>query len=187
MKMFARNGAIQHDDMKMKKGSKMLRMSWALVVAVVASCVARGDHFSIDLKVQAGKNSKSAQEETASLGSKAKKRAVLNAKVGDRIIVKWTLTNKDAKTAAKNVLVHFFAVKLEELGQKTTPKLDKGVVAESALVMDFNPKDKTQGELSFVVDRAGPYLLRVETIGAAIGDSGHEHFAALDLLVKGDE
>lgn len=165
----------------------MFRMTFATCLLMLVCSVSRADHFAIDLKVQAGKNSKSAQEETASLGSKAKKRMVLNAKVGDRIVVKWTLTNKNAKTAVKNVLVHFFAVKQEELGQKTTPKLDKGVVAESALVMDFNPKDKTHGELSFVVDRPGPYLLRVETIGAAIGDSGHEHFAALDLLVKGDE
>jgi hypothetical protein len=157
------------------------------LVGLVISPPARADHFSIDLKVQAGKETKSAQAETASLGSKAKKRAVFNAKVGDRITVKWTLTNKNAKTAVKNVLVHFFAVKLEEIGQKTTPKLDKGVLAESALVMDFNPKDKTQGELSFVIENAGPYLLRLETIGAAMGDAGHEHFAALDLLVKGDE
>ena len=155
-----------------------------LAVVFLAASTARADHFSIDLKVQAGKNSKTAKTETAALGLKAKKRDVLQAKVGDRIIVKWTVTNTDAKSAVKNVLVHFFAVKLEEIGQKTTPKLDKGVVAESALVMDFNPKDKTQGELSFIIDRAGPYLLRLETIGAAIGDSGHEHFAALDLLVN---
>ena len=165
----------------------MFRLFGALLLVSVITSPVRADHFAIDLKVQAGKDSRTAQEETASLGSKAKKRAVLNAKVGDRITVRWTMTNKDAKKAVKNVLVHFFAVKLAEIGQKTTPKLDKGVIAESALVMDFNPKDKTQGELSFVIDRAGPYLIRVETIGAAIGDSGHEHFAALDLLVKGEE
>ena len=165
----------------------MARITLAVCLAIITSPLARADHFSIDLKVQAGKNSKTAKTETAALGLKAKKRDVLRAKAGDRIIVKWTMTNADAKSAVKNVLVHFFAVKLEEIGQKTTPKLDKGVVAESALVMDFNPKDKTQGELSFIIDRAGPYLLRLETIGAAIGDSGHEHFAALDLLVKGDE
>src|SRR5713101_3196862 len=118
--------------------------TFGLILTIINfSSLARADHFAIDLKVQAGKESKTAQAETAALGSKAKKRAVLNAKVGDRITVKWTMTNSDAKTAVKNVLVHFFAVKLEEIGQKTTPKLDKGVVAESALVMDFNPKDKT--------------------------------------------
>jgi hypothetical protein len=164
----------------------MIRVTFFVCVVSTAAGQARADHFSIDLKVQAGKESKTAQAETASLGSKAKKREVLHAKVGDRITVQWTMTN-NAKMAVKNVLVHFFAVKQGEIGQKTTPKLDKGVVAESALVMDFNPKDKTKGELSFVIDRAGPYLLRLETIGAAIGDSGHEHFAALDLLVKGEE
>jgi hypothetical protein len=28
------------------------------------------------------------------------------------------------------------------------------------------------------------YLVRVETIGAARGVDGHEHFAALDLVIK---
>src|SRR6266852_5067898 len=116
--------------------------SLGVMLGLIVCCPLRADHFAIDLKVQAGKESKTAQTETAALGLKAKKRAVLNAKVGDRITVKWTMTNSDAKTAVKNVLVHFFAVKLEEIGQKTTPKLDKGVLAESALVMDFNPKDK---------------------------------------------
>lgn len=161
----------------------MVRMTTAICFALFSCSAARADHFSIDLKVRAGKESKTAQTETASLGTQPKKRDIFNVKAGDRITVKWTLTKKDAK-AVKNVLVHFFAVKLQELGQKTTPKLDKGVLAESALVMDFNPKDKTQGELSFVITQAGPYLLRVETIGAAVGDSGHEHFAALDVLVK---
>lgn len=185
---------MQHDDwIRMRSEDNVAKRGWNLVrtlaicLAISASSRIRADHFAIDLKVQAGKESKTAQAETAALGSKAKKRGVLHARVGDRVIVKWTMTNKDAKTAVKNVLIHFFAVKLGEIGQKTTPKLDKGVVAESALVMDFNPKDKTHGELSFVIDRAGPYLIRVETIGAAIGDAGHEHFAALDLLVKGDE
>jgi hypothetical protein len=158
-----------------------------LLSSFVACTQARGDHFAIDLKVQAGKESKTAATDTAALGVKAKKRDVVHAKAGDLILVKWTMTNTDAKVAVKNVLVHFFAVKLDEIGQKVAPKLDKGVLAESALTMDFNPKEKARGELSFVVHKAGPYLIRLETIGAAVGDTGHEHFAALDLLVKGDE
>src|SRR5713101_2869078 len=98
--------------------------TFGLILTIINfSSLASADHFAIDLKVQAGKESKTAQAETAALGSKAKKRTVLNAKVGDRIIVKWTMTNAaGGNVAAKNVLVHFFAVKLEEIGQKTTPK-----------------------------------------------------------------
>jgi hypothetical protein len=58
------------------------------------------------------------------------------------------------------------------------------VAAESALTMDFNPKDATRGELSFTLERPGFYLLRLETIGAAVGADGQEYFAALDLEVE---
>jgi hypothetical protein len=157
-------------------GSVMLLLlfSWPL----------RADHFTVELKAQAGKLSLTAETATASLGAIAKKRGVLQVKAGQRISVRWTMKNKDPKESLKNVLVHFFAVREQELGQKTTPKLNKDVSAETALTMDFNPNDKAEGELSFTIDQAGPYLLRVETIGAAVGAEGHEHFAALELLVQ---
>lgn len=156
----------------------------SVIVLFLASWPLHADHFTVELKVQAGKASLTAATETASLGAIPKKRGVFQVKAGDRITVQWTLKNKDPKESLKNVLVHFFAVREKELGQKTTPKLNKDVAAETALTMDFNPNDKAQGELSFTLEQAGPYLLRVETIGAAVGAEGHEHFAALELLVQ---
>ena len=50
--------------------------------------------------------------------------------------------------------------------------------------MDFGPKDKNEGELSFIIDDPGCYLLRLETIGATAGRAGHENFAALDVKVR---
>jgi hypothetical protein len=144
---------------------------------------ARADHFAIDLEARAGKESKTAHAETAALGTSAKPRPVLQVKAGERVNVKWTLRCTDAKETYKDVLVHFFAVKEEKAGQQAVPKLDRDVAAESALTMDFKPKDASDGELSFTVDRPGSYLLRLETIGAAVGLEGHEHFAALDLVV----
>jgi hypothetical protein len=146
--------------------------------------VAAAHHFTIDLKVQAGKASKTASAETAAPGAKPKPRAVLRVRAKTPITARWTMTNADAKTTYKDVLVHFFTVKIDKLGQATVPKLVKGVAAESALTMDFKPKDATRGELTFTIDTPGVYLLRLETIGAAVGADGHEHFAALDLLVE---
>lgn len=155
---------------------------FVIAFALLFSCKARGADFSIELKVQVGKHNLVAREEKAFLGAKAKKREVLKIKAGDKVQVRWLMSNRD-KSAVKNVLVHFFAVKEEELGQKTQPKLDKGVPAESALVMDFNPKDQAKGELSFSIVQPGPYLVRLETIGAAVGEGGVEFFAAMELLV----
>lgn len=161
-----------------------MQARWLCVgLALLLASGARAADFAIELQVQVGKQSLTAREEKADVGATPKKRAVLRIKVGDKIRVRWTMTNRD-KAASKNVLVHFFAVKETELGQKVMPKLDKGVQAESALVMDFNPKDKAAGELNFAVPQPGPYLLRLETIGAAVGERGQEFFAALELLVE---
>jgi hypothetical protein len=145
---------------------------------------AAANHFTIELKVQAGKASATAHAETAALGVQPKKREVLRVKSGDRITVKWRLTNANSKSEFKNVLVHFFTAKEEKLGQKAPPKLNKSVAAESALSMDFKPGDLSRGEMVFTISTPGYYLLRLETIGAAVGEDGHEHFAALDLAVE---
>ena len=94
------------------------------------------------------------------------------------------MTNRD-KAVAKNVLVHFFAVKEDELGQKIQPKLDKGVQAETALVMDFNPKDQAKGEVK-LLRRPAPGLICFvwKRSAAATGDRGSEFFAALELLAE---
>jgi hypothetical protein len=146
---------------------------------------ARAHHFTIDLDVVAGNARKTAHAEEMGLGTKAKVRAVVAIKAGTTIKIKWKLSNSDAKTTYKDVLVHFFVVKVPMLGQAAVPKLDKGVLAESALTMDFKPNDKSEGGLSLMIPEAGSYLLRLETIGAAVGKDGHEHFAALDLDVQG--
>jgi hypothetical protein len=98
--------------------------------------------------------------------------------------VKWVLTNSHAKDSFKDVVVHFFAVKEDEAGQKVVPQLGKSVTVESASTVDFRPGDKTRAELTFTIDTPGAYLLRLETIGAAIDPGGHEHYAALDVVVQ---
>ena len=157
---------------------------WVLFGLLFSGSIARGDHFAIDLKVQAGKATKTAHAETAAIGVKPKLRAVLAAKAGDSLTIAWRLASTDPDNTYKDVVVHFFIVREEKLGQATVPPLDRDVPAESALTMDFKPKDTTEGELTVWIERAGAYLVRLETIGAAAGDEGHEHFAALDLEVQ---
>jgi hypothetical protein len=154
----------------------------AVLSALLAAPASRGDSFAIDLKVQGGKASQVVHAQPAR-GAKPKTRAVFKVKAGGRITVHWTLTRTDPKVAVKNVLVHFFVDREAKTGQRAVPRLVKGVVLESALTMDFNPKDKTQGEFQFTIRQSGSYLVRLETIGATAKD-GREHFAALDLEVR---
>jgi hypothetical protein len=149
-----------------------------------SAVAARADDFAIDLEARAGKESRTAHAEAVALGATLRPRAVLEAKAGERVTVKWVLRCTDPKETYKDVIVHFFAAREAKTGQQAVPKLDKDVAAESALTMDFKPKDAADGELSFTVERPGSYLLRLETIGAAVGLEGHESFAALDLVVR---
>jgi len=76
--------------------------------------------------------------------------------------VKWTVTSTAKTGVVKDVLVHFFVVRGEKLGQASVPKLDKDVAAESALTMDFKPKEQGHGRAQ-LHHRCGTgiYLLRL--------------------------
>jgi len=154
-------------------------IGWLLIVPPACA-----SHFTMDFTVQAGKAIKTAHAETAGLGIRSKARGILELTRGERVTAKWVLRSAAAKETAEDVVVHFFVVKEEKAGQRAVPKLTKDVAVETALTMDFKPKDKAEGELSFQIDKPGSYLLRLETIGAAKGKDAHEHFAAIDLVVR---
>jgi hypothetical protein len=155
----------------------------ALLICLAWLPNAQAHHLTFALQVRAGAAEKTAGPETAALGQKPQSRGVVDARTGERLSIRWTLASNDARTTYKDVIVHLFVVRVEKTGLATVPKLDRGVVCESALSMDFKPNDKAAGELTLAIDQPGTYLLRVETIGAAVGVDGHEHFAALDLVV----
>ncbi len=161
----------------------MSRFLLGLAALAGLAAAAAAEPFTIDLEVRSGKANKTAHAESAAPDLTTQERGVLEIKAGDRVTVKWKMSGTDPSAKIANVTVHFFAVKEETAGQKAKPKLDKGVVAESALTMDFGPGDKNEGELSFTIEEAGCYLLRLETIGAVAGLADHEDFAAIDVKV----
>lgn len=164
----------------------MIRIfNFGLLLTLTAfSNSARADHFAIELEVKDPKASHTAKTETAGLGVKPKPRAVLEVQAGDQVTVKWTLTSTASKDTIKDVLIHFYAVRISKAGDPPPPKLDKDVLLETASTMDFKPKDKSQGELTLKPEKPGVYLLRLETIGASAGTNDHEHFATLDLVAR---
>ncbi len=156
----------------------------AILLALVISATAAADHFAIDLEVKGPKANRTVHAETLGLGVKPKPRAVLEIQAGDTITIKWTLASTAPKETVRDVLVHFYAVKINKAGDLPPPKLEKDVLLETALTMDFKPKDKSEVEHSLLVDKPGTYLLRLETIRAAGGTDDHEHFATLDLIAR---
>jgi hypothetical protein len=102
---------------------------------------------------------------------------------GTPVRVTWTAQNTDKTRECQNVLVHFFVVKEKEAGQAEVPKLTQDVAYEGALTMDFKPREKATWNFDLAIREPGNYLLRVETIGLLVQHK-HEHYAALDLVVK---
>ncbi len=162
----------------------MVRGCLAFFTLLLAAAGVRADPFAIDLTAKAGKASRTAHAETTGSEGLARARPALDASAGQAVTVTWTLRCTDPAKTYKDVIVHFVAVKEDKVGQRVVPKLDKDVAAETALSMDFKPKDSADGEVTFTVAQPGTYLLRLETIGAATGLEGHEDFATLDLVVR---
>jgi hypothetical protein len=155
-----------------------------ILTSIMGLLATRADHLTFEAEVNVDGLRKKCGADISAPGVKAKPREALDVPVGKQITVKWTATHTGTDEALKDVVIHFFVVKEEKAGQATIPKLDRDVLAESALTMDFKPRDKQTGELTFQIDARGVYLLRVESLGAVVGIGGHEDFAALDLIVK---
>ncbi len=163
--------------------SRACACSLVMFGVFLATPAARAGHFAIDLKVQAGKESQTAHAQTDPLEARPRPRPVLRTQAGEQVKVRWLLRSTDAKATVRNVLVHFSIAREEKAGQTAVPQGDNNVVAESALTMDFPPGEAAEAELQLIMMQAGSYLVRLETIGAAV-QSGHEHFATLDLVVR---
>lgn len=141
---------------------------------------------AIDLTVQVGKNAKTVHAEPPAQGllreRKRPTRLVVQAPAGERITIRWSVKRGKGEAALKGILLHLFVVPEEKAGQAAIPKLDQRVAVESAVALDLGAGVQGKGDVEFVPGRPGPYLVRLETIGAANVD-GREHFAALDLVI----
>src|SRR5262249_54961445 len=90
----------------------VLALSW-----LACSGPARADPFAFELQVKTAKATKKGTPDIAAVGAKPKSRPVMNAKAGDEIAVKWTLSSAANKGVAKDVTVHLVVVKEEKVGQ----------------------------------------------------------------------
>ena len=112
----------------------------------------RGVYHQLDLR---GKASKTVHGEAVSRLATPKEREVLTIKAGQRVTVQWKFIYNDPKETLKEVTIHFYAAGAEKTSQASLPKLDRTVLAETALNMDFTPKETNEGELHFTIDKPG--------------------------------
>jgi hypothetical protein len=111
------------------------------------------------------------------------RRPVVTAKVGDRVEIEWLMRSVFPHGVMKDVVVHFFVVREETIGQKPVPDLKKGAWTESRMQVDFLPDHAARASIQLTARTPGAYLVRVESEGTQ-GEVAHEHFSAVDLKVE---
>ncbi len=181
-------------------GAVCVGLSWA-VVDGGSVCA---DEFEVTLQIQRGKQKtlatsrlpvgeqvKAGDAKTKAIiksrkeiseRKKARPRSVFHVHADQTVWISWQVIETGSSGTFKDLLVHVFAVAEAKAGQAETPKLTDHAAYESALTMDFKPKDLARGRFQLKFDRPGTYLVRAETIGLA-GKLGHEFHAAADVEV----
>jgi hypothetical protein len=154
-------------------------MTLALVLVAPA---ARAEHAKITLDVISPSGQETAHMDQTPPEWGKNPRPVVKAKVGDAIKIQWLFINIYPNKTLENVVVHFFVVREEKVGQKALPELNENVVLETAFDMDFRPGGKAGQRNMLRLNEPGVYLIRVES---GKTQSDHEHFAAIDLVVEG--
>ena len=155
-----------------------------LSVMLSATISAQAGEFGIRVQIDVGDRQVQTKETLASpTSAKPAPRPIVELVRDTPARVSWHAQNTSKSEEFKNVLVHFFVVKEEQTGQAEVPKLNQAPTYEGALTTDFKPHEQADWQWMLNIHEPGTYLLRVETIGMRPAH-GHEHFAALDLVVK---
>src|SRR5689334_19354203 len=104
--------------------------------AATAPVQLRADHFEVSLSLTDGQNSQTAKTETepAPKAREMPVRPTMDSAFGTRCTASWKLTCQSKETL-KDVLVHFYVVRLDKAGQAPPPLEPKDVVIETAISM----------------------------------------------------
>jgi hypothetical protein len=148
----------------------------------IGPCPASAGDFEIVIHVSSGDEQfQSLQTSETPSQQQPPARKVVPLTHDTPIHINWLAQNTDTTRECKNVLVHFFVVKEAKAGQTEVPRLTQDVAYEGALTMDFKPREKATWKFELAIGQPGLYLVRVDTVNTK---SNHEHFSAIDLVVK---
>lgn len=153
----------------------------AALVLLSATC-ARCATFDAELKLSAGKHERTVKSSKTAAGKPPERRAAVDGAVGGQFTASCKIT-RAAKDEAKDVLVHFYVVRIDRAGEAPPPLEPSKVAIEGAWTMDFPPGETTSARLPFRIDEPGIFLVRLEARPNA-DDAATDTFVELDLIVK---
>jgi hypothetical protein len=162
----------------------MRQLPFALIAAVLllSASIALASGFGAELKVTQGQSTQSGRSEPSQSARPGAHRPTLEASADATFTANWKVTRTDA-TEAKDVLVHFYVVKLDRPGQAPPALEPAKVPIESALTMDFARGKTSSATQQFRVEGPGVYLVRIEA-GGDPGKPAQEDYAEIELSVK---
>jgi hypothetical protein len=142
----------------------------------------RAEEGAVEVEIQ-GPVEKQVAENQPLPARSPRPRPVFHAQAGDRLSARWKFSGGH-DPAFEDVLLHFYVVKLNRLGQVEPRDLKpEDVVIETGLTMDFKGKDTAAGRFVFRVRDPGVYLARVEALNWPAATL-EIPFAAMDLEIK---
>ncbi len=156
----------------------------ATMICATSASTALAEHAKIELEVAGRRNQVTAYVDQTPPEWGKNPRPLLKVRPNEPVKVQFMLTNIYPHKTLENVVVHFFVVRQQKAAQKEIPDLKGELVLESAFDLDMKPGKKVGQRTTFKIDEPGAYLVRVETRNT---QSDHEHFAAIDLVVTGEE
>ncbi len=165
----------------------MKRWKWLIVVPLIGmgltcwTLTARAEHAVIDLRMISPMGEKTAIADQEPPMGGVIPRPLMKVTSGDPLVMQFILKNVYPHGELKDVVVRYFIVRVEQVGQKAVPDLKEGVVTEGSFTMKFKPQCRVGARLQVPPLEKGVYLVRVETKNT---QSDHEHFAAIDLQVE---
>ena len=159
----------------------MRHLRLALLLVASLTPLARAEHAVITLEVVTPAGQETAfSDQAAPDGTGHNPRPVLHARPGDRLQIRWFLTNAYPHKTLEGLVVHAFVAPQEKVGQQTTPTPGEDAPLETAFDLDLKPGRKVGGRHTLTLQKPGAYLVRIETLQT---QSDHEHFAAIDLVI----
>ncbi|HZO91381.1 MAG TPA: hypothetical protein VFB38_23865 [Chthonomonadaceae bacterium] len=170
----------------MKRAGKRIALAVG-ALAVAAALLPRpagAEHFDILLRVQSPQGQAETFMDTTPPIGGLNPRPVVKARVGDILRIAWRMKSAFPHGTMKNVTIHFFIVREQQLGQKPVPDpAGPAGVVDNSFVMDFAPDAAATGALRYKVTEPGDYLIRVQSENTH-EEHEHEHFSAIDLHVE---
>jgi hypothetical protein len=149
-----------------------------LGVVLLACLQARAGDFRPLIEV-GGFSVKEADAPEARVSDKPAERKKTTLTAGRKTPLRWAMAYKGGKMRP-DVLVHFYVVKEERLGQPAIRNAKSAsIVMESALTADFKPGDDSRAEVDLSIEEAGLYMVRIE----AFADGEALVSATMDLEV----